>query len=79
MHLTYLKKAPHTREALAPRRAKAGAPGIEVTPEMVMEGADIISSRSWDLYHGWVDPADIARDVWAAMLALYLKDHPSIS
>jgi hypothetical protein len=48
MHLTYRHENEHTEAALAAEAAKAGAPDIEITPEMMEAGTTALARFNSD-------------------------------
>ncbi len=49
--------------------------GVEVTPEMIEAGVDILMRFDW----GWSDPNAYAADIYRAMAFLSSQDDESVS
>jgi hypothetical protein len=47
-----------------------GTREIEVTPEMIRAGAEIIADNAREIARCWASPTSVAEDVFRAMLAL---------
>ena len=52
-----------------------GQAGVEVTPEMIEAGVDILMRFDW----GWSDPNAYAADIYRAMALLSSQDDGSVS
>lgn len=67
---------PHTPPALAASTVLAGAPELEVTPQMIEAAAAVLHwSAVEDLYEGWVSADDVAARMVAAALSAR-RDNP---
>lgn len=79
MHLTYHDSDTHTGTASTAKAGEAGAPEVEITPEMIDAGEEALLKTLGGAVSVFYDPRDLAIEVYQAMRCQGEKARPRSS